>query len=66
MWLTNEWYYFTSVLDASTCKKIVELWSKESLPARVDRKKGVSVEESKAGSERYQASKPETQEIGNE
>ena len=49
MWLTNEWYYFTSVLGASTCKKMVELWSNESLRATVDTKNGVSAEERKTG-----------------
>ena len=49
MQLTNEWYYFTGVLDGPTCEKIVQLWSRDSTEARVQRDKDISREESGTG-----------------
>ena len=45
MYLTNEWYFYSSVIDKKTCNKIKVLGEEDFKPAQVDKKKGTTDEE---------------------
>lgn len=48
MYLTNEWYFFTSAIDKKTCNKIKSLGKDAFKPANVDKKQRITDEERKA------------------
>ena len=49
MQLTNEWYYFTRVIDKKTCDKLIKLGGKFLDKVQVDTHKGTTEEERKTG-----------------
>jgi len=49
MQLTNEWYYFTSVVDKETCNKIIELDAGYYEKVTVTKDNGITKEERKTG-----------------
>ena len=49
MYLTNEWYFYTSVIDKKTCNKIKALAKNDFKGAKVDAKKSITDEERKTG-----------------
>jgi PKHD-type hydroxylase len=52
MRLTNEWYYYTSVIDKKTCNKIKALAKNDFSAAEIDRNKGTTDIERINGRER--------------
>lgn len=49
MYLTNDWYYFTSAIDKKTCNKIKSSAKGNFKKGHVDRKEGTTEEERKTG-----------------
>ena len=45
MQLTNEWYYFTAVIDPEVCRKIIDLAGDDFAEAKVDTKRGITEQE---------------------
>ena len=49
MYLTNEWFFWTSSIDKKTCNKIKALGKDNFKAAKVDTKEGITDEERKSG-----------------